>query len=437
MAFWDRRETRAAPTGTMDNPPAWLLDAFGAATVSSGQNVTVKKALGLIPVYAAVTRISETVGTLPFKVYRQVDDGVREEARSHPAWRLLNQKPNSSTPAGRFWSTVALHVLLWGNAYIEKRGRGSSMELYVWPPNEVTVKWWPNLGEKTFVHTPSSTLTSVFGPQVEKDETDVLHIMGPSLDGVVGMSVIDSCRNGIGSAMARDEFEGSFYKRGTVLSGVVQMDGRVKSDDALKRLAASVKALFAGSSKAHGVPVFEDGAKWVQTSSPLRDLQFVESQNLTATQIATLFGLPPNYLGGSSGDSLVYATVEMNQTHFALHAISPITNTIAEAVSNDPSILPQNVFDAEFTLEGMLRSDSESRANFYEKLVNLKVILPEEVRAKENWPPLTAAQKRELNPPAPPPPAPGEQLRLDQTNGANGAQANGNGNGAMPANNRS
>lgn len=394
MAFWNRAETRATPTASMDNPPAWLLDAFGATPSASGQTVTVKKALGLIPVYAAVSMIAETVGTLPFKVYRQVDDGVREEARGHPAWRLLNSKPNSSTPAGRFWSTAVVHLLLWGNAFIEKRGRGAGMELHLLPPNEVTPKWWPRLGEKTFLWRPSQLGLG----EKEFDETEVLHIMNLSLDGIVGLSVIDQCKAGLGSALARDEFEGVFYKRGTVLSGLVQMENRVKSDDALRRLAEAIKALFSGSSKAHGVPILEDGAKWIQTSSPLKDLQFIESQSLSATQIATLFKLPPNYLGGSSGDGLTYATVEMNQTHFALHAIQPITNTIAEAVSQDPAILPQNVFDAEFVLEGMLRSDAESRANFYEKLVNMKVMLPEEIRAKENLPPLTAAQKRELNP---------------------------------------
>jgi phage portal protein BeeE len=70
MAFWNRRQERAAPTGTMDNPPSWLLDSFGATPSSSGQSVSVDKALGLIPLYAAVSLIAEQVGTLPFKVYR-------------------------------------------------------------------------------------------------------------------------------------------------------------------------------------------------------------------------------------------------------------------------------------------------------------------------------------------------------------------------------
>jgi phage portal protein BeeE len=70
MAFWNRAETRATPTATMDNPPSWMLDAFGATPSSSGQSVSVDKALGLIPLYAAVSLIAEQVATLPFKVYR-------------------------------------------------------------------------------------------------------------------------------------------------------------------------------------------------------------------------------------------------------------------------------------------------------------------------------------------------------------------------------
>lgn len=439
MAFWDRRETRATPTATMDNPPAWLLDAFGSTPAASGQSVTVKKALGLIPLYAGVSLIAEQIGTLPFKVYRRDVDGEREEARSHPAWRLLNQKPNSSTPAGRFWSTVAVHLLLYGNAYIRKVGRGASMELFILPPNEVAVKWWPHLGEKTFLWRPGDTL---HGREQEFDETDLLHIMNMSLDGIVGLSAVDCCRNPLGSALARDEFEGGFYKRGTVLSGVVKLKGTVKSDGALQRLKDNLKALFSGSGKSHDIAVFEDGAEWIPTSSPLRDLQFVEAQNLTATQIATLLKLPPNALGGSSGDGLTYSTVEMNQQQIGVNAIAPLTNTIAEAVSSDPAILPQNIFEAEFVLEGMMRGDAKTRAEFYEKLVNMKAMLPDEVRKKENLPALTAAQKRELNPPAPParpvlPAGSDEEVDGSAPIGAAAAAVNGNGNGAMPAINRS
>lgn len=422
MAFWNRREKRAHESG-LAIPAGWLSDALGVRT-SSGQRVTVDKALGLTPVYAAVSIIAEQVGQLPFKVYKRVD-GERVEARTHPAWRLLNGRPNSSTPAGRFWSTVTVHLLLYGNAFIEKvRGPGGSVEeLRILPPSEVAVKWWPKLMDKTFVHQPSG----VGEPRRELDSSEVLHVMNMSMDGIVGLSVIASCRGALGTALARDEFEGTFYERGAVLAGVVTMPGRVKSQEAADRLKASLRILHGGSAKAHEVAVFEEGVEYKPLSSPLRDLQFVESQNVSRTDIAVMFKLPPNKLGGSSGDSLTYSTVESNQTEIAVNAVAPITHTIAQAVSQDPSILPQNIFEAEFVLEGMMRGDSTARAAFYTALSGVKAIHPDEIRAKENMPALTPAQKKDLNPaPAASPIAPQNgQLTME----AAMAVANGNGNG--------
>lgn len=428
MAFWNRKREKRS---TLANPDSELLDALVGPVTSSGKRVTVNGALGLAPVWAAVSLISEQVGQLPLKVYRDLGDGEREEAKSHRSWRLLHDRPNSQTPAGRFWSTVAVHLLLYGDCFIEKRRDevGVVDELWLLPPTEVTVKWWPNLMQKTFLFRPADRTRS----EREFDDDDVLHIFNLSADGLTGMSVIEACKGTFGTALAREEFEGKFYANGAVLSQAIEMESRIRSDEALRRFKTSMQAIFGGSSKAHQVGVFEDGAKLKQVGSPLKDLEFVASQNLTATQIAVMFHLPPNKLGGSTGQGLTYSTVEMNQTAIAVDAIAPLAKTITDALSQDPSLMPQNIHWAEFTLEGMMRADAKSRAEFYEKLVGMKAMLPDEVRKRENLPPLTAAQKRELNPPPTP------QLELPSGEGEDelDASTNGNGNGAMPAIDRS
>jgi HK97 family phage portal protein len=258
--------------------------------------------------------------------------------------------------------------------------------------------------QKTFVHRPAEFASS---PR-EMDDDEILHIYGPSVDGITGMSVIEACKTSLGTALARDEFEGGFYARGAVLSQAIELEGRLKSDDALRRLKESVQAIFGGSGKAHQIGVFEDGATLKQVGSPLKDLEFVASQNMTRTDVAVMFHLPPNKLGGSSGgDTLTYATVEMNQTAIAVDAIAPLVKTISDALSQDPSLMPQNIHWAEFVLDGMLRADADARATYYEKLSAVKAILPDEIRKRENLPPLTAAQKEELNP------APPAQLQLE------------------------
>lgn len=409
MAFWNRREKRA--TSGLQFPSDWLTDSLTYGPVSSaGTRVNVTNALGLSPVWAAVKIISESVNQLPFKVYRDVGDGEKTEARSHRAWRLLHDRPNANTPAGRFWATVTVHLLLYGNVFIRKLRDEAGVvdELVLLHPSTITIEYFPLLGDKQFIYRPSNLQER---PQTFDDE-DVLHIFGMSLDGICGLSVIETCRQSIGTAIARDEFEGEFYANGGIFSQVVYMKGRIRSDESLKRFKDTMKALFTGRGKRHGIPVLEDGAELHQVGSPMKDLEFVAAQNMTRTDIAVMFNLPPNKLGGSSGDSLTYSTVEMNQTAIAVDAVAPVCKTISDAVSQDPSLLPQNVMSAEFVLEAMMRADAKSRGEFYQALSAVKAITPDEIRKRENMPALSAGQRRELNPPPPQPALPGMEEAL-------------------------
>jgi hypothetical protein len=161
----------------------------------------------------------------------------------------------------------------------------------------------------------------------------------------------------------------------------------------------------------------------------MKDLEFVAAQNMTRTDIAVMFNLPPNKLGGSSGDSLDVRDGRDEPDRGRGRRDRADREDDRDAVSQDPSILPQNVMSAEFVLEAMMRADAKSRASSTRSRREW-AITPDEIRKRENMPALTAAQKRELKPPAPAPPAPGG---LGLVAGADAPVVNGNGNGAMPA----
>jgi HK97 family phage portal protein len=252
-------------------------------------------------------------------------------------------------------------------------------------------------------------------------EADVLHITGLSSDGLIGESVISRCRNTLGTAMARDEFEGEFYKVGGTSRGIVQHPGRLKAEG-IENLRKGLDAVLGGSKNTGRSGVLEEGATWQSISMPLADMEFVASQHLTRTDVALMFKLPPAYLGGSTGDSLTYSTVESNQIQFAQNAIAPWANTIAKALASDPGIFPYSAWYPEFMLEGLMRGDHGARAGFYEKMFNLvdgegrRALTVDEIRARESLPP---AEKE----PQPIPP----RLRPRAANG------NGNGNGGLTA----
>jgi HK97 family phage portal protein len=379
VGFLDRviagAETRSATSG-LAHPTQWLLDAFGSRQTYTGDRVSVEKAFGLAPVYSAVRLISETVGSLPLKVFRELEDGERIEARQHRAWRILHDAPNPVTPAYRFWSTVTGHLLLWGNAFIEKRrdlATGLVSELYLLAPSATTVEW--NGQRKRFI--------SYMPNRREFNDDQVLHITAFSLDGLVGRSVIETCAQAFGTAMARERYEGNHYANGGVPRVFLEHPGQL-TRDAKERLSSDWKTIYSTT----GAAVLEEGMKANGISLPMADLEFVANQQLSRTDIAIMFGLPPAFLGGTTGDSLTYATVEGNQIQFAQQAIVPLTNVIGRSLSEDFGLFPQTVQYAEFVIEGLLRGDMKARAEFYKTMSEINAITPNEIRARENLPAL-------------------------------------------------
>jgi len=375
------RGAEARSTSGLANPADWLINAFSGASTNSGERVTIKNAIGLMTVFAVVADISETIGGLPLKVYRILDE-VKIEATDHRAWRMLHDKPNPLMNARLFWSVVASNRCLWGNAFIElERSDGISVDT-LWPldPARVTVEWNEARKMKRFRYVEQS------GEERVLAEEDVLHILDLSTDGVIGMSRIATCREGIGKALARDRFEGAFHRRGGTVRGVVEHPGKVKNSRPLRE---SWNEIYGGSANANQVAVLEEGATFKTVQMPLQDMQFVESAKLSATEIAVLFNAPPSRYGGSTGDSLTYATVEGNAIQWATQTVAPVATAIQEALEHDPAIFPFNAWWPEFDMKGLMRGDSKARVEYYTGLSAVDAIHPLEIRDEEglgSWP---------------------------------------------------
>lgn len=366
------------------NPAGWLVDAFSTSASFSGQRVTSRDSLGQTHVWSAVNLICGQVAQLPLKVYRELpEDGGKVEAPAHRAWKLLHDKPNSAVPsAGVFWATLTAHLLLYGNAFLEKTRdpfTGLVDELWLLDPASTVIEWDARTRSKRYYQ-------DTMEGRKYWSVSDVLHVYQFSLDGIMGLSPIAENRQTIGTALAREQFEGGFYKRGAVMAGVLEHPGTVgKGVSGLREQFAS---LFAGSGRSFQTPVLEEGMTYKPLTMHMNDLQFVESKQLSAAEIANIFNIPHSYLGGSTGESLTYKTVEGNKIQLAQTAVAPRATTIAAALSQDSGIFPQtNVFSAEFVMEGLLRGDSGSRASFYKSGIDTGWMLKSEARSRENLPP--------------------------------------------------
>lgn len=381
---WNR-ESRAS---SLSEPNQDLIAALGGDQVVAGERINVDSALRLTDVFAAVSIITETIATLPLRVYKRVGVDV-VETPDHRAAAMLGQAPNSSQPAHRFWATMAGHLLLWGNAFVEKLRdqNGLVSELWLLHPGCVEVQWNEALRQKRFVVHDQVGLQ-----QRVLDEDRVLHVYGFTVDGHVGLSPIQQTRQQLGLAKARERFEGEVYGQKPFLSGWIGHPGQIR--DTVK-LRESWRAIYGGGDRGarvqagrHGVAALEEGAEFHPLTAPLADMQFIEAIQASKTTIATIFHLPPAYLGGSIGDSLTYQTVEGNQIQFARQAITPVTTNIQKFLGADRGVFPFSAWYPEFALEALLRGDSGARADYYVKMAGIGAILPDEIRGLENMPPL-------------------------------------------------
>jgi HK97 family phage portal protein len=315
---------------------------------------------------------------------------------------MLHDQPNPLQPAHRFWSTACAHYLLWGNVFVEKlRGQmGLVEELWLLDPAATSVEWDKNVRVKRFVQHTTEGKKTWSGEQV-------LHIVGFSTDGLIGRSPIATARESVGTALAREQFEGGFYQRGGSIQGVLTHP-QTLSEEAKQRLKLS----FDQERRTGHFPVIEEGIEITPISMPLEDMQFVENQQMSLRSIANIFNLPVSYLNGSSGDSLTYATVESNQIQFAQVTLTPIINMFAKALARDPSIFPQNAWFPEFLVDAIHRGDMKSRVEYFKTMVDIGAMTINEVRAIENMPPLPHGDSQ------PEPPSPPPDQEMQSSNGA-------------------
>lgn len=93
-----------------------MVFPFGRS--EAGKPVNPRSAVQVTAVYACVRVISETIASLPFSVYRKVDDGY-EKAYDHRLYGVLHDEPNAEMTSFVLREVMLAHLLLWGNSYCQ------------------------------------------------------------------------------------------------------------------------------------------------------------------------------------------------------------------------------------------------------------------------------------------------------------------------------
>ncbi|MGO0223620.1 phage portal protein [Escherichia coli] len=347
-------------------------------TSSSGKVVTADKAIQLSAVWACVRLLSESISTLPLKIYVRQPDGSRKAATDHPAYSILCRRPNSEMTPSRFMLMVVASICLRGNAFVEKLFIGNKLvSLVPLMPQNMVVKRL-DTGRLEYTYTED-------GKKRVIPEKNLMHIRGFGLDGVCGMMPMMTGRDVIGAAMAVEESAAKIFENGLQSSGFLSADVALDKDQR-ERLRGYMQA-FTGSKNAGKIMVLEGGLKYQNVTMNPEAAQMLESRSFSIEEICRWFRVPPFMVGHTSKQSSWASSLEGMNLQFLTHTLRPLLVNIEQEIGRCLLDSDDEVF-AEFSVEGLLRADSAGRAAYYTSALQNGWMSRNDVRRLENMPPI-------------------------------------------------
>jgi HK97 family phage portal protein len=347
-------------------------------TSSSGKVVTADKAIALSAVWACVRLLSESVSTLPMKVYQREPDGSRKLAQNHPAYQLLCRRPNTEMTPSRFMLMVVASVCLRGNAFVEKKMIGNKLvSLVPLLPQCMVVKRLDS-GELEYTFTDKGVKRVI-------PVKNMMHIRGFGLDGVCGMMPMSVGRDVFGAAMAVEESAAKIFENGLQSSGYFASKN-VLTKEQRERLRKNLTA-FAGSKNAGKSMVLEADLTYQNITMNPEAAQMLQSRSFSIEEICRWFRVPPFMVGHIDKQSSWASSVEGMNLLFLTNTLRPLLVNIEQEIARCLLNGDEDLF-AEFSVEGLLRADSAGRSAYYTTALQNGWMSRNDVRRLENLPPI-------------------------------------------------
>ncbi len=379
MGLWNRilgREERSATSARLSDP--YLSEVFG---IRGGGAVTPENVLSNSAVAVRCVAIrSELLASVGLHLYRRSADGGRARADDLPLYGVLHDNASEAASSFEVREFLIRCLDLTGNAYarIERDNRGQVVALYALMPGMVTVEKLAS-GRLRYKVSGTDGSTRVYL------QDEILHIRGPSRDGVIGLSPIQIARGVLSLNMAQHETAQALMDNSLRPTALLRVQGRL-TPEAIERLRQQLND-YRGASKSGKYLVLEDETTLEKFDFSVEDEEFLGSVKLSHENVCRIFGVPPTAVGIL--DRGTYSNVEQEAQALIQNCLGPLAARI-EAAMMRCLLTPdaRRSLYVEHDLSGLLRGDVKSRYEAYRMAREMGVYSANDVRRRENEPPI-------------------------------------------------
>lgn len=281
--------------------------------------------------FRAVRLLSEAAAALPM-----VLQDCERRYDQHPVLSLL-ARPNPAQGRAEFFEAVYAQLLLSGNAYIEAVTApegGLPVELHVLRADRMNVipgaDGWPS-GYEYAVGARKHRFTMGEGP------APVCHVRSyHPLDDHYGLSPIEAAAVALDVHTSASRWSKALLDNAARPSGAIIFNGGEgqahMSPEQFERLQAEMEMHHQGARNAGRPMLLEGGLDWKPMGFSPSDMEFHQTKEAAAREIALAFGVPPMLLG-IPGDATYANYQEANRAFFRL-SVLPMAAKVTESLAH-------------------------------------------------------------------------------------------------------
>ena len=357
----------------------------GGSRSAAGVRIDASNATQVAAVFACLRILGETVASLPLHVLERLPEGGKREARELPLYKKLHQQPNAWQTSFEWREQAVFHVALWGDAYSELKAGPSGAVDQIVPlhPSRMKIERIEN-GRLRYKYREEKGQETIY------NEEQILHVRGPSDDGVHGMSIVDECKDAIALARACELHGARFFAAGARPGFVLSTDGQLNAE-AREQLRSQWDRKHGGVGNSHNTAVLTGGLKpYELPQSSNSDAQFLEARAYQLSEIARLFRIPMHLLGVTNGGG---GNVEHAGLDFVQHTILPWLRRFESAFMRD-LIADDDRYLVEFDVRGLMRGDAASRSSYYRQMWDIGARSTNDILELENRNPVEGGDVR-------------------------------------------
>lgn len=338
----------------------------------------IDQATRLVPVLAATSLLADLVSGLEIWAYRKKDD---QKVPLNPQPPLLDQ-PTAFGDMAQWLHRYVVSMSLRGNAY----GLITSTDRFGYP---TSIEWlhpdWVSVANNYAVENPQ-----FFWAGRPIDRSLFVHIPMYTVPGrILGLSPIMAYRDAIETGIMAQRYGLDWFRHGNIPAGIIKSGTRIRDEEH----AEGIRKRFESRASRRSIAVMDPDSEFQQISVAPEESQFIETMRMTASQIAAVYHLPPEMVGGeSSTSSMTYANIESRRSDIATFAMRPYTTKLEGALKR---ITPRGQI-YRFRYDDFERPEMLTRYSAYHLAIQDRWMTSTEVRAKEEMAPLTSKQQDEI-----------------------------------------